>query len=326
MLLSLHIKAQNNDTAIPLDSIISYGDKIIIKLNVDTQTDIYSLRESGQTDLTVLPNQNYRVFLSLDYEFIGVSIGFSPSFIGANDDDELKGASSFSDIAFRFFLGQWVQGLRYSKIKGYYIENTGNFRENWREGIDPYLQLPNLTNTRYEMSTSYVLNPEFSYRNVLYQTEWQRKSSGSFVPTLRYNYQTYSFEQFSTTSKERNINIDVLASYYYTFVIHKNFFISPNVSSGIGLRFLNATSDKASGGTKEKKTLVTRSLETGLQLGYSSERIIGGIRFNFDALWYNETSSALVENDAIYGLVYFGYRFDTPNFVAKTMKSVLGNN
>ena len=117
-----------------------------------------------------------------------------------------------------------------------------------------------------------------------------------------------------------------MANYFYTFVVHKNLFISPHVSPGIGLRFLDATSDVASGSIKENKTLVTRSLETGLQLGYSSERIIAGLRFNFNASWYNESSSALVENDAVYGLVYFGYRFDSPNFIAKTMNSILGKD
>lgn len=206
------------------DTIISYGDKMIFKINLDTQTDSYDLRQDGRTNLAIQPNQNYTLSLSLDYEFIGVSIGFVPKLIGANDDSNLKGESDFFDIAFRFFLGNWVQGVRYTKIKGYYIENTGDFLDNWEEGTHPYLTLPNLKNIRYKASTAYVFNPRFSYRNVLYQNEWQRKSAGSFIPTARYNFQRYTFAIDPSDISENNFNFELLTSYYYPSYININGF------------------------------------------------------------------------------------------------------
>tara|TARA_R110002050_G_scaffold18067_2_gene52925 strand:- start:1 stop:552 length:552 start_codon:yes stop_codon:yes gene_type:complete len=150
----------------------SFSDKIIIKGNIDTQTDFYSLKSKEDTSTFMIRSNNeFRLFLSLDYEFIGVSIGFAPDFISNNEDDFLKGESSFTDYKFRFFLGNWVQGLQYSKIKGFYVENTYDYAQEWEKGVDPYIQFSNLTAKTWGMSTSYIFNPKFSYRNILYQTE-----------------------------------------------------------------------------------------------------------------------------------------------------------
>ncbi|MGB5378224.1 hypothetical protein [Muriicola sp.] len=50
--------------------ILSYADKFVVKLNVDTQTDTYSLTNiQDGSQLRIAPNNNYRLFLSLDTSF-----------------------------------------------------------------------------------------------------------------------------------------------------------------------------------------------------------------------------------------------------------------
>ena len=123
-----------NSTTLDSTSILSYGDKLVVKLNIDTQSNTYLINDKlANTNLVVTPNNSLRFSLSLDYEFIGVSIGFSPKFLPGNDDDDLKGKSSFTDYGFRFFLGNWTQELIYSNIQGYYIENTQDFFPGWEE-------------------------------------------------------------------------------------------------------------------------------------------------------------------------------------------------
>uniref|UniRef100_UPI00404986D6 DUF4421 family protein n=2 Tax=Gelidibacter sp. TaxID=2018083 RepID=UPI00404986D6 len=219
-------------------SIVSFADKIIIKVNMDTQTDAYTLRVDGSdADFKLASNNNYRLFLSLDYEFIGISYGFSPNFFTQNNDDNLKGKSSYNDLRFRFFLGQWVQGLQYTKVRGYYVDNTQDYIDDWNEGVDPYIQISNLKNTTYGMSTSYVFNPEFSYRNVTYQTEWQKKSTGSFIPTLYYDFTKSGFTLENTKSDENTFNIRLATSYYYTLVMREHWFVAPFISPSLGLKF-----------------------------------------------------------------------------------------
>jgi hypothetical protein len=315
LLLTLNIIGQELKTT---DSTFleSFADKIIIKANLSTETDTYySFNDVDKSKLKITPNTNYRLFLSLDYQFIGASLGFSPKFFSTNRDDELKGESSFSDFQFRFFLGKWVQGIRYKKIKGYYVENTENFIDGWVKGRDPYIQISNLTNISWGMWTAYVLNPKFSIRNLTYQTEWQKKSAGSLMPTLFYDFNQYSFELLGSSSKEDLFNVKLALTYYYTFVIKENWFIAPKVAPAFGVKFSKTNSTINDVQNVERATYFTRFLEGGLQLGYSSKRIIFGGSFNYNANWYNSDKNTVVENDQVYGVIYFGYRFDTPKFI-----------
>lgn len=300
-------------------AIVSYADEFVFKLNVDTQTDTYLLRDRlGGPDFRLTPNNNYNLFLSLDYQFIGLSIGFAPTFFNGNNDDDLKGESSFTDFRFRATIGQWVQGFQYAQIKGYYVENTGDYLPGWVEGQDPYLQLNDLTNSSFGMSTSYVFNPNFSLRNVLYQTEWQQKSAGSLIPTLFYSYNTFSVSVNDFKSEEYTIPIRLSLAYYYTWVIEKNWFIAPNIAPSLGLRFSRDKTTSNGTSFTENNTYFTRNLEGGIQLGYASRRVIFGAGFVFDVNWYNEDINTRIRNNKIYGLVYLGYRIRAPKFLTKT--------
>lgn len=297
--------------------IISYADKFVVKINLDTQTDIYTIRnDQNGTKLTLAPNNNYRLFVSLDYQFFGLSIGFSPTFFSANNDDDLKGESSFSDFKFRAVFGHWLQGFQFSKIRGYYIENTNDFLPGWTEGVDPYLQIPDLTSKIYGMSTSYNFNSNFSFRNILYQTEWQKKSAGSFIPTLYYRYNKLSYSLLGDKLKEESFPIRLSAGYHYTWVVNENWYLNGNLSPSVGVKFTNSslTNDNNERFT-EKYTSFTHALVGGMQLGYASKKIVFGASFNFDVNGYKEDQFNAIENDKIYGVIYFGYRFETPGFI-----------
>ncbi|RIV68548.1 DUF4421 family protein [Flagellimonas aequoris] len=302
--------------------IINYTDKIILKANVDTRSDVilYKNREDGSR-LHLLPNNRYRLFLSLDYEFIGVSIGVVPKFLGANSDEDLKGTSSFTDYRFRFFLGKWVQSLTYSNVKGYYVRNTRDFVPDWTKGTNPYLQFEGLGNTLYGMSTSYVFNPDFSYRNIVYQNEWQRKSSGSLVASLYYDYTLFRLKEESVDAVEKFFNVRLAPSYYYTFVLHDNWFLSGNISPSLGIKTSRYEIRTDTPPEVEKNTYFTKNLAGGINLGFSSEKVIFGINLNFSADWYNEDDASNVETDQFYGLLYFGYRFEPPKGIKKLFHS-----
>lgn len=304
-------------------AIVNYSDKIIIKANLDTKTDFYSYENRQLNNrISIQPNNRYRLFLSLDYEFIGFSVGFVPKFLGANSDENLKGESSFTDYKFRFFLGRWVQAISYSKISGYYVSNTGDFIPSWNEGTDPYLQFNDLATQQFGMSTSYVFNPNFSYRNIVYQNEWQRISSGSLVGSIIYDYNIFDLNEISLVNREKFFNVRIAPAYYYTFVFHDNWFVSANLSPSLGLRFSKAESGTGNPIGTERNTYLTRRLEGGLNLGYCSKRIICGININFSADWYNEDKVSITENDQFYGLLYFGYRFDAPQVIEKVFNSI----
>lgn len=320
VLFSVHSFGQNL-AELDSTSIISYVDKIILKINIDTQTDIILIDdELTNTNFVLAPNSNLRLFLSLDYEFIGVSIGFSPKFLPGNSDDDLKGKSSFTDYSFRFFLGNWTQKLNYSSVQGYFIENTSDFIPDWVENVDPYIQFPNLKIIRWGGATSYVLNEKFSLRNVVYQTEWQRENAGSFIPELGYFFNKSSNEVNGINTSENAFDVQLAASYYYTWVIHSNWFISSFLSPALGVRFSNIEEEENGVILKYSNQHLVKTLDGGLQLGFSSRKIIFGVNVNFDINWHNEDKTTIVVDNKIYSKLYFGYRLNAPKAIQKPFK------
>jgi hypothetical protein len=301
---------------------VSYPDKIMIRTNFSTQTDAQILEDKKGDNLYLETNNNYKLFLSVDYKFIGFSYGFYPKFIGGNNDEDEKGKSKFSEYNFRFFLGKWIQTVDYSKIKGYYVENTIDFVPNWEEGKNPYLQFPDLKIVKYGMSTSYVFNPKFSLKTVTSFTEWQKESAGSFIPTLIYDYKKLSFSTDLLSSSQNEYDISLGAGYFYNFIIHNKFYIAPNLTTSIGVKFTDTETEEAGLQTKENKNYFTTSLIGGIKMGYNSERILFGASLNFDSMAYNESQNQVVSNEKVYGLLYFGYRFDAPKFISKPINKI----
>lgn len=296
----------------------SFADKFLVKLNLETNADSY-FSEGFQEGppLNYQTNDNYILSVSLDFEIIGISIGFIPSFFPGNDDNDLKGESTFIDIKPRLAFKNWLQTFQYRKVSGYYIENTQDFIPGWEEGEDPYILLPDLSNTRVGMSTSFILNPNFSYKNLFFQTEWQKKSAGSFIPSLDYSYNVFSFTLDETRYRDRSWEVRLAAAYFYTWVIGDNWFIAPNISPSIGVSFSKEEIENSNASNIQNTSYLTTSLESGLQLGYASKNIIFGVVFSSDFYWYSGEENRFIENNRIYGKLYFGYRFNSPSFIAK---------
>ncbi len=294
-------------------STTSFVDKMNIKIGVDTQIETYIVNdELSHTNLVLTPNNKVKLSISLNYEFIGISIGFSPNFLPGNDDDALKGASSFVEYGSRFIIGNWGQRLNYSNIQGYYVKNTGSFTLNWLEHVDPYMQFPDLKVIRWSGATSYILNKNFSMRNIMHQTAWQRKSAGSFIPKLSYGYNTFSNIEDDIKTVEKTFDIQIAPGYHYTWVIHRNWYVSSFLTPSLGLHFSNYK--------EEKNQELIKGLDGGLQIGFSSEKFVFGADINFDVNWYNEHKTTNIIDDIIYAKIYLGYRFKAPKMLQKPVK------
>ncbi|WP_163397924.1 DUF4421 family protein [Flavobacterium fluviatile] len=249
-----------NETKKDTVNFIYYLDKIMVRANLSSQTDSYFLNNKKGTNLDLETNNSYKLFLSIDYKFIGFSYGFYPNFFGGNNDEDLKGKSSFSDYNFRFFLGRWIQTAQFSKAKGYYVANMTDFLPDWEEGKDPYIQFPDFKTLQYEMSTSYLFNPKFSLKSITSFTEWQKKSSGSFIPSLIYSYNRITSKAENLNGKQKEFDIRLATAYYYNFIIHKNFYVAPHLAPSIGVKFLNDKSSSSGVETVEKETYFTKNL------------------------------------------------------------------
>ena len=298
-------------------SIVSFQDKIILKVNLDTRTDSYFINTNQEPSaLELTQNTKTKVNLSFNYKFIGFSFGFAPNF-SSNNDDNLKGKSTFQNYKIQLFLGKWIQEIQYTSNRGFYVENTRDFIPDWIEGKDPYILFPDLRFIKWSGATSYVFNSDFSLRNLLNQTKWQRKSAGSFIPQIDYQYQRFS-NVSDVKSIEDSFDLGLRGSYHYTWVIHKRWFVSSYLSSAIGYRFLNYQEDITVAKKQANQYLLT-GLDFGLQLGYTTKNLFFGANLDVDNSFYKEDQDSTVSNNITYAQIYVGYRFNEFPFLKKPL-------
>lgn len=314
------VDAQISDSV----KIISYADKIMVKANLDTQTEEFVI--ANQNDIYRLAlNNKTKLSLSVDYKIISASISFSPKFLPGNNDDDSKGESSFTDLKFRFFPGKFIQTFHYKRLKGFYLKNTPDFVPNWEDENFPYVQFPDLKSTTFGGSTSFVFNPDFSLKSLLYQREWQKFSAGSFVPSLNYDLSFLSNDFGTYKGKERELDFNLDLAYYYNWVISEKFTIAPYAYTGAGIRFTKYREKGEEINAVEKDKYFTYEYGTGIHLGFNSEKFLFGGRLNYASFNYKPDDEKFA-NNSLYGLIFVGYRFNPPKKVEKIYEKVEEKN
>lgn len=296
----------------------SYRDQVMIRLNLDTNLEKYiiSWGENNKMELSI--NNKTRTSVSVDYRAISATLSFSPKFIPGNNEDDLKGKSSYTDLSFRFFPKRFIQTLYYKKVKGFYVENMKDLNPDWQESKDGYLQFPDLKVLSFGGTTSYVLNKNFSAKSIYTHGEWQKKSSGSWIPYLDYNVSFFTNTIMEVKSKEVQYKIGANMGYFYNWVIRDKVNVAPYLSVGLGGQFLRSRQGNEQ---KENEQVVTLRMEGGLHVGYNSDRFLFGGRMNFKTYTYQKNGEG-IENNNLYGLLYVGYRFAPPKVVKNTYDKV----
>ncbi len=292
-------------------AIISYEDRLAYGIDFSTDFSEYVLH-SDDLDFRLVSNNDVKMTLRMNYKFINLSFGFAPGFLPGNDDDELKGESSFTEYKVNMFPGQLVQNLFFRRMKGFYVENTEDFIPLWQKGTDPYFQFSDLKSIEWGGYTGFVLNKDFSLRALLSRQEWQLESSGSWVPALRYDFTKLSnpFDD-GTYGKENQVDLRADLGYYYNWVITPKVNFAPYVRAGIGPKFSKFTLD----GMVDSSNYFVLDYGTGFQLGYNTDKLYMGLRGSYNGYRYNNEDDNIISNNLWHGLFYIGYRFEAPEIL-----------
>lgn len=294
--------------------LISYEDQVIIRANFDTNIEDFIVDNESQNYRQVLSvNSKTRTSLGIDYQFISASISFTPSFFPGNNEDDLKGKSTSTDIKFQVFQGNFMQQFRYKNTMGFYLNNTVDFVPDWQKGRDPYLQFPNFRIQTFGGSTAFFLNKEFSIKSILFQKKWQTTSKGSLVPSLDYDLTDLTDDSEKAKSRERQYNFSANISYYYNWVLTPKINVAPFLSLGGGGKFSKFKDDNI----KDLQSYFTYQYSGGLQVGYNVKQLFYGGRMNFSSYNYTDDSSGNIRNNNFFGLLFIGYRFAPPKIVQK---------
>lgn len=249
----------------------SMDDKLSVKIDVDNDIETFTALENG-IDFKIQPNIDYRTEVSIHYRFISFKLGLSPHLF-TNFDEDNKGETKVFKLETDFYIHKWIQTLSYSQIKGFYSPDfplPSDFPTD-------YLILDQLKTYNYKGITRYRFNENYSIKAITTQTEIQRKSAGTFMPSLNYSYNR--LVNGATNQKLNTLNFILSAGYLHTFVINKKIYASIGASPGAGVDFNTIKVKTDSGEIKDKDTNYTLNFDGHLGLGYNSSRWFGGAYF-----------------------------------------------
>jgi hypothetical protein len=278
----------------------TYDDKIIASLyylEVSNNFQIVNTNSDGsKTKLDLIPNRREQIGIAASFKFADISFGFSPKVFDENKDNA---NSKLFNISSRFIRNQWMQTITFINQKGFYVSD-GNL-------IIPF---PDLRSTKIGGISSYIFNPNFSFRTIANQKEWQTKSSGSFIPNFAFFYTNLDLNDNSLEPQSDVFEMTLAPSYYYNFVINHQFLISTGVTIGAGISNIDG----------DISAIYESS--ASLKLGYNSSSFFSFLNLNYIAFIQDE-STKIGLNDNVSSLNFsVGYRFDPPKKVKEVFETI----
>jgi len=257
---------------------ISLNDYFNLSLDFETDYEIFDL-QGADFEYDIRPNFNYVNLIGIDYRALSIFFSYVPP-IGGNNDQELKGKSSHTGFGFVFNSSRWLNRFHYSKVEGYYLENSEDFIPDFINGATPYIQFDDLKITSYQGSHSYNFNPNFSFGAVSSQMAIQLKSAGSFIPGLFYNYFKVA-NRSGNGQRSKNLELIINTPYYYTHVINKKWYAGIGLIPGIGMHFTHLTTTIGNDDFETNYDGTLFRLKATLGLGYNSKTFYAGVAARF---------------------------------------------
>ncbi|HYQ59259.1 MAG TPA: DUF4421 family protein [Draconibacterium sp.] len=325
ILLFLNGYGQNEESKSTLSDrnafIEKHNQQLAIKLAVTNNTEFFQIYQQDQ-QYTIKPNTSLKTKLIFSYRPLLFGIGYSPNFIPGNDDNQQKGRSKIFWTGTNVNLRHWTQHLEFTKIKGFYLNNSSNLLQSGNNDAD-YVKLPDLHYTRISGYTAYKLNPNFSFSAIETQTERQLKSTGSLVPTLAYRYYIINdkieLTPDNSSQKSKDLSCSLLLGYYYTWVVNNRFFVSGGVATGGGIIHTKLFIRDYSSSLKTKTNYAVFRAKTMLAMGYNADRFFAGIQLTGNLEAYNQQKTVATLNENFQLQLYAGYRFDAPQFLSNIL-------
>ncbi|MEZ4809976.1 MAG: DUF4421 domain-containing protein [Allomuricauda sp.] len=270
----------------------TFPDKLTVRLGMQNTSNSFVVNDSqDNSEVEFKPNDKTYLGISFLFRSVELDLGFAPNFLSENRDNE---DSKLFTLNFRMFLGKWMQTFDFYNQKGFFA-NIG----------DTSLPFPGLKTLKIGGSTSYVFNSNFSFRAIGFQNEWQKKSSGSFVPRFTYYYTHLSFEDDTMEdSSEHIMDMALGPGYYYNLVLGQHVILGTGATVGMGMHLSRSEG--------ETSTNFLGQALFRIALGYNSERFFTGINLNAQLLAYEEDDSTAVGDALSFAEMYLGYRFNAP--------------
>lgn len=298
------------------------NNRVSADISFNNSYNIFELK-TPTSKILLYPNTPNNLLLKINYEFISFGIQFAPDFLPGNGDKSIKGNTKSFQLETTLIFKHWFADLSYSKVKGFYLENTSDFNSSWVNG-DVYIQFPDLHYDGFSISSGYINNSKFSFRSLTSQTERQLKSAGSFIPVFNVDYYVIDDKSAgSNTQKSNNIEMSVGPGYAKTFVVKEQFYFSLGLFSSLG--YLNT---KLLTRTPEENMITNQDnfifrWEGKTGIGYNNDKFYTGIYANVSGTKYKqEKTTAINFETRVFYHLFFGIRLIAPDYLERKMTKI----
>ncbi len=278
--------------------------------------------QTPSTKFVLYPNTPNNLRLTVNYQFIMLAFQLSPDFLPGNRDRYTKGNTKSYEFETRIVLKHMFTNLSYSKVKGYYLQNSNDFTS-WEPG-NPYIQFPDLNYKGITLNSGYIHNSNFSLKSITTQTERQLRSAGSFIPVFNFNY--YVIDDKSSevgTQKSKNIEMNIGPGYIHTFVIKERFYLS--VGSHASLGYLNTKLTTR----MSEENMISRQENFILRwdgrsgFGFNGEKFYTGLYATVSGTEYKqENTTATNFETRVYYHLFLGIRLKSPDYLDRYFNKI----
>ncbi|GAB5408297.1 MAG: DUF4421 domain-containing protein [Balneolaceae bacterium] len=313
---SENLRAQTDSTYIQ-----NLSELFALKMSVNTETNGFNLT-IDDIDYDVFPNTSIHNSYTFSYRFLTLTLSFDPGALNLNSDTDIRGETRTVQYSTELRFNRIVQFLEYNTTKGYYLKNSSDFDQIWRDG-DPFIQYPDVSYTYLSGATLLKLNPNLSIAALSAPNTRQLKTIGTFVPNISYRYYILKDDngvvQNTLSQEARSFEAVFSLGYMQTFVFKNNTYLSLGGFPGIGFRNTNLSTDFTDGSsdTSTRNTLIYRmALISGF--GYDSGRFYCGARIIGNLIHQKDPEAqASLDRNELNAEVFAGYRFNAPRFLQR---------
>ncbi len=301
----------------------SLKDKLTLYVYGISKLNQFQLENAEKGDLLQYkPNENFNLGLGFNYRWAGIGAAFNFGFI--NNDDHIYGETQSFDVQLDLYTKRMLFSANLQHYRGYFWKNVDDYYPDW-DVRDSVIIRPDIRTFSLGTSGIYSFNSDrFSFRAAFANTEWQKKSAGSWitggyfsiygveadsslVPTILHS----SYPSYDSLTKLTSFDIGGTFGYSYSLVIKEKIYINGTLLIGLALHASEALNQF--GNDLGSVVRPTTKTHIRLALGYNNEKCYYGISFVMDSfLVQNKGQSEFTHN---YGKfrIFYGRRFSIEN-------------
>lgn len=283
----------------------------------------YSTYYNDSFFVALRPNEVYTFSPGINYRWLSISYAFTPQIMDINNDDDLRGTTSYRRLSTGLSFDQFSLHGSWSNTRGFYLANMGTVNAQWRDG-DEYLQFPDMEIRRFDLNALYRTNANFSLKALAGGEEKQMRSAWSFLPGLNVQHFRFNTSAPDTTPGKvnltRNLDINFVLPVAGTWVISKHFYLSGAAGPIVGVDFFNALAfDQNSEPTRSKGTRFSRGIYAKAHLVFNRPDWYAGVGQYVNSYRHSVTNNQRLAKTFTQFNLFGGLRIRPPKLLKNVM-------